>query len=63
MNWLRNRLGSEFESVLADFIALVVAMLLFAGLFTIYSVTHAEEPQKTEVCRSEWGHRINCEDK
>ena len=60
MNWLRNRLGSEFESVLADFIALVVAMLLFAGLFTIYSVTHAEEPTKPEVCRSEFGHRIEC---
>ena len=58
--WLHNRLGDEYESVLADFIALVISALLVASVWIVYDTVSADTVQKQEICRNEWGHRIDC---
>lgn len=60
MNRLRNRLGSDYESVLADAIAIVIAALLVAAVWIVVDTVRAEEPPKSNVCRNEFGHRVEC---
>jgi hypothetical protein len=60
-NWMKNQLRADYESYVADVLALLICLALVFIVLVIYNVARGEpELTKPPVCRTEFGHRVEC---
>lgn len=59
--WLKARLGDEYQAVKVDAIVVVMCILIgVIGASIAHAIKNKPEPAPSNVCRNEFGHRIEC---
>ena len=54
----------EMDNLVADVVALIICILAISTFFIVYTAgAYVEEPYENPVCRDEFGHRMDCDER